>query len=207
MSDRPLPDVVLVRHGETEWTLSRQHTGNTDIPLTDEGRDQAERLGRVLARSGERFTRVLSSPLSRALDTCRLALPGAAVEVRDELREWDYGDYEGRTSADIRTSAPGWLLWTDGVPGGETIDQVTARVDRVIADIRSGDGTGSGSVPGTVAVFAHGHLLRVFGARWLEQPATLGAHLGLAPASLCRLGWEHGVPSIGLWNERSHLTV
>jgi probable phosphoglycerate mutase len=191
------PDVVLVRHGETEWTLARRHTGNTDIPLTDDGRHQARELGRRLA--GETFARVLSSPLARALDTCREAGFGDRVEVRDELREWDYGDYEGRTSADIRSDAPGWLLWDDGVPGGETIDQVAARVDRVIADIRSG--------PGPVAVFAHGHLLRTFGARWLEQPPTLGAHLGLGPASLCRLGWEHGIPSLKLWNDRSHLPV
>ncbi|HEY8543816.1 MAG TPA: histidine phosphatase family protein [Acidimicrobiales bacterium] len=226
MSDRPRPDVVLVRHGATEWTMTRRHTGTTDIPLTEEGRRQARRLGEVLARSGERFGRVLSSPLSRALDTCRLALAGAGgavgsgfdIEVRDELREWDYGDYEGRTSADIRASAPGWLLWTDGVPGGETIDAIAERVDRVIADIRSGDGRAGGGAPGgagggpvapaagPVAVFAHGHLLRVFAARWLGQPPTLGAHLGLAPASLSRLGWEHGVPSIALWNERAHLT-
>jgi probable phosphoglycerate mutase len=199
MPDLPAPDVVLVRHGETEWTVTRRHTGNTDIPLTDDGRRQAGQLGRRLA--GERFARVLSSPLARAFETCRLALPDRAgrveVEVRDELREWDYGAYEGRTSADIRDEAPGWLLWTDGVVGGETIGEVAARVDRVIADIRSG--------PGPVAVFAHGHLLRVFAARWLEQPATLGAHLTLGPGSLCRLGWEHGVPAVELWNDRSHM--
>jgi len=199
-SDPTAPDVVLVRHGETEWTLSRRHTGNTDIPLTDEGRRQGQQLGRRLAADGDQFARVLSSPLARALETCREAGFGDRVEVRDELREWDYGDYEGRTSADIRRSAPDWLLWDDGVPDGETIDQVAARVDRVIADLRSPGGPG-----GPAVVFAHGHLLRVFGARWLGQPPTLGAHLNLGPASLCRLGWEHGIPSITLWNERSHL--
>jgi broad specificity phosphatase PhoE len=188
--------VTLVRHGETEWTIDRRHTGHTDIPLTEAGRQEAEQLGARLA--GSRFELVLTSPLSRATETCRLAGLSDAAALRDDLREWDYGDYEGRRTADIRQERPGWLLWTDGVPGGETADQVGGRVDRVIAEIR-------GSA-GPVAVFAHGHLLRVLTARWLELAPTFGAHVALGPASVCRLGWEHEVPAILLWNDRSHLS-
>ena len=190
------PSVTLVRHGETEWTLSRRHTGNTDVPLTDAGRQEALALGKRLA--GAAFDLVLTSPLARAAETCRLAGLGGNAEVRDDLREWDYGAYEGLTTAEIRVERPGWLLWSDGVLGGETADEVAARVDRVIAEIRDG-------VPGRAAVFAHGHLLRVFTARWLGLAPAFGAHVTLGPASICVLGWEHEIPSITLWNDRSHL--
>jgi len=190
------PEVTLVRHGETEWTITRRHTGDTDVPLTDVGRQEALELGKRLSASS--FDLVLTSPLSRAAETCRLAGLGADAQVRDDLREWDYGAYEGLTSAEIRGQRPGWLLWTDGVVDGESGAEVAARVDRVIAEIR-------GATDGQVAVFAHGHLLRVFTARWLGQPPEFGAHVSLGPASICRLGWEHGVPSILLWNDRSHL--
>lgn len=189
------PEVTLVRHGETEWTISGQHTGHNDVPLTDAGRQQAKLLGARLATTS--FALVLTSPLSRAAETCRLAGLGDAAVERDDLREWDYGDYEGLRSAEIREERPGWLLWTDGVPGGETADEVAARADRVIDEIRSS--------PGPVAVFAHGHLLRVFTARWLGLAPSFGAHITLGPASICRLGWEHDVPAIKLWNDRSHL--
>jgi broad specificity phosphatase PhoE len=191
-----LPTVTLIRHGETEWTISRRHTGHTDVPLTEAGRQQAKLLGaRLTSRS---FGRVLTSPLSRAAETCRLAGFGDVAEERDELREWDYGAYEGRTSASIREDNPGWLLWTDGVPDGETPAEVGARVDRVIAEIRAGTDD--------VAVFAHGHLLRVFASRWLSQVPSFGGHLVLGTAALSELGWEHGVPAITLWNDRSYLT-
>ena len=191
------PEVTLVRHGETEWTISRRHTGNTDVPLTDTGRQEALALGKRLA--GSSFDLVLTSPLSRAAETCRLAGLGADAQVRDDLREWDYGAYEGLTTAEIRVERPGWLLWRDGVVDGESGAEVAARVDRVIAEIRD---TVS---DGRVAVFAHGHLLRVFTARWLGVAPDFGAHVVLGPASICRLGWEHGVPAILLWNDRSHL--
>ena len=189
------PGLTLVRHGETEWTIAGRHTGHTDIPLTGAGRQQAGLLGARLATAS--FDLVLTSPLSRAAETCRLAGLGDAAVERDDLREWDYGEYEGLRSAEIREERPGWLLWSDGVPGGETADDVAARVDRVIDEVRSS--------AGPVAVFAHGHLLRVFTARWLGLSPTFGAHITLGPASICRLGWEHDVPAILLWNDRSHL--
>src|SRR2546426_9366946 len=148
------PEVLLVRHGQTEWSLSGQHTGTSDIPLTDEGRRQGERLGERLA--GREFELVLSSPLQRALETCRLAGLSDQVQVREELREWDYGTYEGRTTADIRADRPDWYLWRDGCPDGETAAQVAARTDRIVAELRGLEGDG--------AVFAHGHLLRMLGA-------------------------------------------
>jgi probable phosphoglycerate mutase len=191
--------VVLVRHGATEWSESGRHTGHTDVPLTDAGRKAAERLGARLA--GERFSLVLTSPLSRAAETCRLALPGAGqadrVETTDDLKEWDYGGYEGRRTAEIREERPGWLLWTDGVVGGETIDQVAARVDRVVARARA--------VDGDVALCAHGHVLRVLAARWLEQTPAFGGRLKLETAALSVLGWERELPAIALWNDTSHL--
>jgi probable phosphoglycerate mutase len=189
------PTVTLIRHGETEWTISRRHTGRTDVPLTESGRQQAKQLGIRLA--AQSFDRVLTSPLSRAAETCRLAGLGDAAVSRDELMEWDYGDYEGRTSAEIRQDHPGWLLWSAGVPSGETAAEVAARVDRVIADIVA--------APGDVAVFAHGHLLRVFASRWIDQDPSFGAHLVLGTAALCQLGWEHSQPAITLWNDRNHL--
>jgi broad specificity phosphatase PhoE len=183
-------EIVLVRHGQTEWSLSGQHTGNTDIPLTAEGRRHAEALGARL--SGWRFARVLTSPLSRAVETCRLAGLGEEAETTDDLREWDYGDYEGRRTADVRKERPGWGLWKDGVPGGETVEEVGRRADRVIAAARD--------VDGDVALFAHGHVLRVIGARWVGLPPADGARLALSTASISVLGWERETAVIERWN-------
>lgn len=183
--------VVLVRHGQTEWSLSGQHTGTTDMPLTDEGRRHAEALGGRL--SAWSFARVLTSPLSRAIDTCRLAGFGDDAEVTDDLREWDYGAYEGRRTVDIREERPGWGVWKDGVPDGETVDQLGLRADRVIEAARS--------VTGDVALFAHGHVLRVLGARWIGLPPDHGALLALSTASISVLGWERETPVIERWNE------
>jgi probable phosphoglycerate mutase len=195
----PEPDqrVVLVRHGETEWSRDLRHTGRTDIPLTDAGRAAAGTLAPRLA--DERFALVLTSPLSRAADTCRLSLPGADPEAEsdDDLMEWDYGDYEGRRSTEIRAERPGWLLWNDGVPHGETAEQVAARLDRVIERVRAADGD--------VALFAHGHILRALAARWLGQPVAFGAHLLLATAALSVLTHDRGTPAVALWNDNSHL--
>jgi probable phosphoglycerate mutase len=182
-------EVVLVRHGETAWTLSRQHTSRTDIPLTDRGTERAAALGRRLADRG--FALVLTSPRRRAADTCRAA-GFADATVDDDLVEWDYGDYEGRTTAEIREERPGWTLWHDGAPGGETADQVTARADRVIGRLRAADGE--------VAVFSHGHFLRVLAARWVGLPATDGRLFALAPGSTSVLGWEREQPVLRSWN-------
>jgi len=183
--------VALARHGQTEWSLSGQHTGTTDIPLTDEGRRQARALAERLA--GRSFALVLSSPLARALETCRLAGLGDRVEVREELREWEYGEYEGLTSREIREADPGWYLFDDGCPGGETAEQVGARVDRAIEELRAADGD--------CAVFGHGHCLRVLAARWLGLPAREGGRFGLTTATLSELGGEHDRPAMWLWNE------
>ncbi len=183
--------VVLVRHGQTEWSLSGQHTGGTDIPLTDEGERQAEELGARL--SPWRFALVLTSPLARAIDTCRLAGAFGGAEVTDDLREWEYGDYEGRRTADIREERPGWDLWTDGVPNGEAIEHVGRRADRVIERARVADGD--------VALFAHGHVLRVLGARWVGLPPAAGRLLALTTASVSVLGWERETAVIERWND------
>jgi broad specificity phosphatase PhoE len=183
--------VVLVRHGQTEWSVSGQHTGRTDIPLTDVGRLKAKQLGRRV--SAWEFARVLTSPMSRAVETCRLAGLGDQAEVVDDLGEWDYGDYEGRRTVDIREERPGWDLWVNGVPGGETVDEVGRRADHVIEAARATDGD--------VALFAHGHILRILGARWIELPASAGRHLALATASLSVLGWERETPVLEHWNE------
>jgi probable phosphoglycerate mutase len=191
----PSQRVTLIRHGETEWSRDGRHTGHTDIPLTEAGRKNAEQLRARLAELGARFDLVMTSPLSRAYDTCRLAgLCDETVptEVTDDLMEWDYGDYEGRRTAEIRTERPGWLLWTDGVPNGETPEQVGARVDRVIARVRA--------VPGDVALVAHGHVLRVLAARWLNLAPVHGGNLALSTATLSVLGWERELPAIHLWN-------
>jgi broad specificity phosphatase PhoE len=182
---------VLVRHGETEWSRSGKHTGRTDVPLTEEGRRQAEALRDALA--GRELALVLTSPLGRALETCRLAGFGDRAEIRDELMEWDYGAYEGRTTPEVREELPGWTLWRDGVPGGETIDEVAARVDRVIEELRS--------IDGDALLFAHGHVLRVLTARWLGVDPHAGALFALDPATLSTLGYERETPVIRLWNE------
>jgi broad specificity phosphatase PhoE len=190
-SVRP-PEVVLVRHGETEWSRSGKHTGRTDVPLTERGREQARAVG--LALREERFELVLTSPLERAAETCRLAGYGAEAALRDELMEWDYGAYEGRTTPDIREERPGWTLWDDGVPGGETAAQVGARADRVIRELRS--------VRGDAAVFAHGHLLRVLAARWLGLEPNAGRLFALDTATISVLGYERETPVLRSWNEK-----
>jgi probable phosphoglycerate mutase len=183
-------EIVLARHGETEWSRDRRHTGRTDIPLTDNGRRQAAALRDVLA--GRRFERVLSSPLSRALETCRLAGLGDEAEVTAELCEWHYGDYEGITTAEIRKRRPGWNLWRDGCPGGETAADVGRRVDRVIASLEG--------VEGDVGVFAHGHVLRVLTARWLGLGPEAGALFKLDTGTLSGLGYERETRVITRWN-------
>jgi broad specificity phosphatase PhoE len=182
------PEVVLVRHGETEWSASGRHTGRTDIPLTDRGRAQAGALGAALA--GRRFARVLTSPLSRAAETCRLAGLGGMVD--EDLREWDYGDHEGRTTPQIRQEDPGWTVWRGPVPGGEGLGEVAARADRVIERIVAAGGD--------VAVFSHGHFLRVLGARWIGLPPTSGGSFRLDTGTLSVLGWERETPAFVRWN-------
>ena len=189
------PEILLARHGETEWSTASRHTGRTDIPLTDEGRLQARRLGERLR--DRVLTRVLVSPLERALETCRLAGLGGQAEIRPELMEWDYGDYEGLTTADIRETVPGWTVWTHPTPEGETAAQVGARMDGMIEELAAAEGD--------VALFAHGHVLRVLGARWIGLPPESGALLGLNTATLSILGWERERRVIRLWNDSSHI--
>lgn len=184
-------EIVLVRHGETEWSRDGRHTGLTDVLLTEHGREQAEAVGAALRR--REFALVLTSPLGRALETCRLAGFGDRAVQRDELMEWDYGAYEGRTTAEIRKERPGWTLWHDGVPEGETVDQVGARVDHVLDEVRSLDGD--------ALLFAHGHVLRVLTARWLGLEPDAGGLFALDPATLSTLGWERETAVIQLWNE------
>ena len=183
-------NLVLVRHGETEWSRDGRHTGRTDLPLTDAGRRQATAVSGSLR--AWRFARVLSSPLQRALESCRLAGYGAQVQVRPDLMEWDYGRYEGLTSRQIAEQNPGWSLWRDGAPAGETPADVGRRVDRVIAEVRQ--------VAGDVLLFAHGHVLRVLTARWLGEPPGGGRHYALQTATLSVLGHEHVDPVISRWN-------
>jgi broad specificity phosphatase PhoE len=187
----PAQEVWLVRHAETEWSRSGKHTGRTDVPLTDAGRARARELGARLG--GRDFALVLVSPLERARETARLAGLGDPCQVREDLLEWDYGDYEGITTAEIREERPDWYLWRDGVPNGETADEVAARCDRVIEEIQS--------VGGNVAAFAHGHILRALAARWVEEPVSFGGRLFLSTGSLCVLGFEREVRVIRLWNE------
>ncbi|HUF83665.1 MAG TPA: histidine phosphatase family protein [Acidimicrobiia bacterium] len=183
-------ELWLVRHGETEWSKSGQHTGATDVPLTEEGRRQAEALGALLRH--HEFARVLSSPKSRALETCRLAGYGDGVEIDGDLVEWDYGEYEGRTTADIRKEQPGWTVWSGPVPGGETPAKVAARTQRVIDRAVTADGG--------VALFAHGHVLRVLAATWLGLPPEAGRWFALGTATLSVLGHERETRVIQLWN-------
>ena len=183
--------VWLVRHGETEWSKSGQHTGRTDVPLTEDGRREAEQIGRVLR--GWRFSLVLTSPLKRAVETCWLAGFGDRAVPRDPLMEWNYGEYEGRTTLDIRQTVPDWTIWGYGAPGGETPEQVGARADLVVHEVRAADGD--------VLIFSHGHFLRVLAARWLGLPPERGASLALSTGTLSVLGWERETPVIWRWNE------
>ena len=183
--------IVLVRHGETAWSLAGKHTGRTDVPLTEEGRRQAAGLASRLRWLQPVI--VLTSPRQRAMDTCRLAGFGDLAAPSDDLAEWDYGDCEGRTTTEIRAEVPGWSLWRDGVPGGETAAQVAIRADRIIGRLQR--------ETGDALLFSHGHLLRVLAARWLELPPDAGRLLALAPASVSVLGWEREQPVLSSWNE------
>jgi broad specificity phosphatase PhoE len=187
--------LILVRHGETEWSASGRHTGWTDIPLTEAGIAQARELAERLA--GERFAAVYSSPLSRALETCRIAGLADEATVTDDLREWDYGEYEGRTTDEIREGEPGWTIWSADVREGESVEAVGERVDRVIDRALAADGA--------VALFGHGHCLRILAARWLGLPPASGALLELSTATVSRLGWERERRVVELWNDGSHL--
>jgi probable phosphoglycerate mutase len=181
-------EVVLARHGETEWSRDGRHTGSTDVPLTERGEAQARAVGAALR--GRSFAVVLSSPLQRALETARFA--GFSPGVRPELAEWDYGEYEGRTTPEIREQVPDWTIWRYGAPGGESPEQVGERADRVIAEL--------GGMEGDVLVFAHGHLLRVLAARWLELPPADGRLFALDSGTLSTLGHEREQRVIGSWN-------
>lgn len=197
MSAPKAPEILLVRHGETEWSLSGQHTGSTDIPLTERGRAQARLLRTRL--KGRSFSLVLTSPLIRAAETCRLAGLGDEAQERGQLVEWNYGSYEGRTTADIRTEVPEWTVWTHASPGGEAASDVGGRVDTVIAELRA--------VDSDAIVFAHGHVLRVLAARWLGLPAETGRSFGLKTCTVSILGNERETPVIWLWNDDWHLAV
>ena len=184
-----MTEAVLVRHGATEWSAAGRHTGRTDIPLSADGEAAARALrGRLPARPDA----VLVSPRRRAVETCRLAGLGDFAQVDDDLQEWDYGDYEGLTTPEIRATRPDWNLWRDGCPGGETAAEVAARADRVVARLVAAGGV--------AVVFAHGHLLRVLGARWAGLPPERGAVLALDPATISTLGWEREQRVIRRWN-------
>ncbi|SEN61840.1 histidine phosphatase family protein [Actinacidiphila rubida] len=190
----------LVRHGQTEWSRTGRHTGRTDIPLTEEGRRTAVLLGERLASpvwQGLPDVEVRTSPLRRAAETAELAGFGDRAKPWDALLEWDYGDYEGLTPAQLQELRPGFQIWRDGVPGGESLAELTARADEVVAWARSAERD--------VLVFAHGHVLRTLGARWLGLDPAFAAALRLDPASLSVLGWAYGQPAVERWNDTGHL--
>ncbi len=180
----------LVRHGETEWARIGRHTGWTDVALTDPGREQAVALAPLLSSAS--FAAVWSSPLARAADTARLAGFGDVMALDPDLREWDYGEDEGRTTEEIRAERPGWTIWRNGVVGGEPIEAVAARADRVITRARA--------IDGDTLCFAHGHVGRIIGARWVRLPPSAGARLALGTASISILGWDRETPVISRWN-------
>jgi probable phosphoglycerate mutase len=185
--------VYLIRHGQTIWSVSGQHTGRTDLPLTEKGEQQARQLGAVLRTIS--FCQVLVSPMQRARRTCELAGLGAQARIEPALHEWDYGDYEGLTRAQIRATRAQWDVFRDGCPGGESPEQVSARADQILAQVRA--------MPGRVALFSHGHLLRALAVRWIELSIQAGMHFGLDAGSLSLLGFEHNSalePAIELWN-------
>ena len=195
-----LPVVYLARHGETAWTVTGQHTGRTNLPLTPNGERNARRLG--LRLQGMSFVKVFTSPLQRAIRTCELAGFGAVAEVDEDLVEWDYGRYEGMRSAEILADRPGWQLFRDGCPDGESPEQVGLRADRVVERVRAAGGD--------VLVFSSGHFIRVLAARWLELgPGSAGKYLLLNTSSLSALGYEHKLsqPVIRLWNDDHHVAA
>jgi len=189
-------DIVLIRHGQTEWSITGQHTGRTDVPLTDFGRQQADALGSML--DGEHFDLVLASPLVRAWETMeRAGYRGQGVET-DNALEWDYGVYEGRRTDDVRTEIPGWSVWTHPIPGGESAEEVGARADLAIEQCLAAEGR--------VALFAHGHFLRIMTARWMGLPAVAGKSLSLGTATVSTLGWERENRVLQGWNDACHLS-
>ncbi len=192
-----LPVVYLARHGETAWTLSGQHTGLTDLPLTERGERNARRLEERLR--GLSFAKVFTSPLQRATWTCELAGFGAVAEIDRDLLEWNYGEYEGRLTTDIYKERPEWQLFRDGCPGGESPNEVGTRADRAVKRVRA--------VEGDVLIFSSGHFLRVFAAHWLGLDAAFGRYFLLSTASLSALGYEHNVfePVIRLWDDTRHV--
>jgi probable phosphoglycerate mutase len=197
VTDKPLPLICLARHGETAWSLSGQHTGKTDLPLTARGEANARRVGERL--KGREFARVFTSALQRARRTCELAGFGGVAQVDADLAEWDYGDYEGLRTAEIRLKRPDWRLFRDGCPGGESLEQIGARADRVVARWKELDAT--------ILAFSSGHILRVIAARWLGLAPSAGGYFVLGTASLSELGYEHNrsEPAIRLWNDTRHI--
>lgn len=193
--------VLLARHGQTEWSLTGRHTGTTDIPLLEAGRSAAVRLGERLRRApwdGLPDAEVRTSPMRRATETCELAGFTDRAQTWDLLREWDYGDYEGLTTPQIsERRGRDWVIWRDGVSGGESLQELSTRADAVVEWARSADRD--------VLLFAHGHVLRAIGARWLGLDPAFAGHLGLAPASLSVLGWAYGAPALTRWNDQGHL--
>jgi len=194
---QPSPEIYLARHGETAWSLSGQHTGSTDLPLTPKGEENARRLGTRLR--DRKYAKVFTSPLQRARRTCELAGFGAAAQTDPDLVEWNYGEYEGLTTVQILAKRPGWQLFRDGCPGGESPDQAAARADRVVARLRAANGD--------VLLFSSGHFLRMLSTRWLGLPPSDGRCFLLSTASLSILGYEHSLsePVLRLWNDTSHL--
>ena len=186
------PHLFVIRHGATEWSKNGRHTGITDLPLLPEGEDQARATAKLVA--GHEFSLVLTSPLQRARHTCELVGLADQAEIDDDLRELDYGSYEGITTAKIRETVPDWTVWTHPCPGGETLEQAAVRVDRVIDRARSASGD--------VAVFAHGHILRILTARWCDLDPIEGRRFVLHTATLSELGWERDDPAVILWNSR-----
>lgn len=183
-------ELWLIRHGETEWSLSGQHTSRTDIPLTARGEQRAQKIRDYLR--GKSFSMVLCSPMQRAKETCRIAGFGDVAQIDDDLKEWDYGVYEGRTTKDIQKEVPGWSVWTNAIVGGETMDQVAARANRVIARTEAKGGS--------VALFAHGHILRILAACWIQSPPVMGSRLALGTGTVSTLGFEHQTQVITMWN-------
>lgn len=190
----PEQKVYLLRHGETEWSLNGRHTGVTDIPLTENGRKLARQLQPILAR--EKFVMVLTSPLQRARETCELAGLGTLASVDRDLMEWNYGEYEGLTTEQIRQTRPDWSVFRDGCPGGESPLQVSVRADRIVSRVRAMDGN--------VALFSHGHILRVLAARWINLSASYGENFLLDTATLNVLGYYRESPAFKIWNAPLH---